>query len=332
MRMTLQDYIDKYGIESGTRRYNGVLKLLESRRKTYDTQPYVRFTRAWFIWKYPDDGIFRFNEHVRKSRQSEENMIHRWGTELGKQKWQETVAKKNTIALVRELRGEAGVEDMAAKRKEGINNYWNKLSDDEKTAATASRVQKAKETKKQRYGDKTKLELYLEKYGEDGHIKYAEHLQKIFKSIGHSAEAEKLIKTIINDNSWLLNYTIYYRDVNDKTKAEWFLSNKTGVWFYDLCVKEAKAILEYDGSRWHPTLSQSTEHGQDLMAIIGISYAEKYKKDQLKIKVANDAGFKVFVIRSDFTEYDKAAIIQDYLTYIKGIINNELHTHSEKIC
>ena len=226
MPMTLQEYIDKYGEESGTKRYNGVQKLLVSRKKTYDSQPYTRFTKEWFVWKYPEDGIDRFNEHVNKSRQSEENMIKRWGEELGKKKWQETVAKKNTDALLRASGHSDKADEMARKRKEGINNYWAGLSDSEHQTVMKTRMAKSKNTKKERYGGKTKLEIYLEKYGEEGHTKYAEFLQTIFKSIGHSKEAETFIKSVIDKNDWLLNYTLYYRDSEDKTKWSGSLAQK----------------------------------------------------------------------------------------------------------
>lgn len=322
MKMTLQDYISKYGEESGTRRYNGVQKLLASRKKTYDSQPYVRFTKEWFLWKYPNDGLDRFNDHVNKSRQSEENMIKRWGEEIGKQKWQETLRKKNTTALLRERYGDDAVKDLNKKRQEGIKKYWNGLSEDEKNKKIQDQSEKSKETKKQRYGGKSKLSIYLEKYGEEGHIKYAEYLQKSFKSIGHSREAEEIIKSIINNNIWLLNYSLYYRDSNDKSRCEWFLSNKGGVNFYDFCVKEAKAILEYDGARWHPTKEQAMNLKNELMEITGISYDKKYKKDQAKLKLAENNGFEVFVVRSDFTEQQKSDIINAFINYIRNKLND----------
>ena len=151
MLMTLQDYIDKYGEESGSKRYNGVQKLLESRKKTYESQPYARLTKEWFVWKYPDDGLERFNEHVDKSRQSEENMIKRWGEELGKKKWQETVAKKNTRKIVRKLYGNIAVEELEKKRKVGHQKYWDSLSDIDKEKKLKERGKKISDTKKLKY-------------------------------------------------------------------------------------------------------------------------------------------------------------------------------------
>ena len=317
MPMSLQDYINKYGEESGTKRYNGVQKLLVSRKKTYDSQPYTRFTKEWFVWKYPEDGLDRFNDHVNKSRQSEENMIKRWGEELGKKKWQETVAKKNTKKIVAERYGVDAANEFERKRIQGISLYWDGLSEGERTKKRQATAKKASATKKERYGNKTKLKLYLEKYGEDGHIKYAEYLQTIFKSIGHSKEAETLIKSVIENNTWLLDYSLYYRDSEDKTKCEWFLSSIEGVNFYDFCVREAKTILEYDGSRWHPTEVQAKKLKTELMEITGLTYSQKYKKDQAKLKMATDRGFRVFVVRSDFTKQQKSDTINEFINYIK---------------
>lgn len=317
MRMTLQDYIDKYGEKSGTKRYNGVIKLLESRKKTYESQPYVRFTKEWFIWKYPEDGLDRFNDHVNKSRQSEENMINRWGEELGKKKWQETVAKKNTRKIIGEKYGPDAMVKRDQRLKESLARYWDQFTEEEKRQKRQDKANKAKNTIKERYGDKTKLEIFLEKYGEDGHIQYAKYLQTIFKSIGYSKEAETFIKSIISNNQWLLNYTLYYRDSTDNSKTEWFISSNKGVNFYDLCVREAKSILEYDGSRWHPTEAQAKELKNEIMEITGLTYSQKYTKDQNKLKMATDRGFKVFLVRSDFTEQEKSSTINEFINYTK---------------
>lgn len=322
MRMTLEDYIAKYGVESGTKRFNGVIKLLKSRKKTYESQPFVRFTKEWFIWKYPKDGAARFQEHINKSRQSEKNMILRWGEELGKKKWQETLLKKNTRKLVKEQKGEDALLKFDQKRNQKLAEFWKNLSDDERKQKIKDRTSKSLETKKRKYGGKKKLEIFLEMYGvEQGHIEYANFLRKIFKSIGSSRESSNLIKSIISDHSWLTSYELFYRDPDDPTKVEWFISNKEGVWFYDFCVREAKAILEYNGAKWHPTEEQVSQFGDEIMEILGVSFRHRYQKDLNKIKVAEDRGFKVFVIRSDFTIEQKTNIIRDFIVYIKEKLN-----------
>ena len=53
------------------------------------------------------------------------------------------------------------------------------------------------------------------------------------------------------------------------------------------------------------------------MEITGLTYSQKFKKDQTKLKMASDRGFKVFVVRSDFTEQQKSDIIDECINYTK---------------
>ena len=39
--------------------------------------------------------------------------------------------------------------------------------------------------------------------------------------------------------------------------------------------------------------------------------------DQAKLKMATDRGFKVFVVRSDFTEQQKSYTISEFINYTK---------------
>jgi len=66
------------------------------------------------------------------------------------------------------------------------------------------------------------------------------------------------------------------------------------------------------------------------MEVTKISYAEKYKKDQAKIKMAEDRGFTVFTVRSDFTEEQKSAIIEQFISHIKEK-SNVLSSNTKKI-
>ncbi len=317
MVMSLDDYIKKYGEVSGTKRYLGVQKLLKSRSATYASQPFVRFTREWFIWRYPEDGEDRFQEHVNKSRQSEENMIKRHGTELGKKKWQETVAKKNTVAIKRAKEGDDAVKDWYKRSGQTHKNTLENMTDDERAKWRSSQAEKRKQTVLERYGNKSKLEIYIQKYGEEGPQYYAEYLQTIFKAIGFSSEAETIIKSIIHDNPWLKDYTLYYRDSEDKSKKEWFIADRLGVRFYDFCVKEAKVILEYDGAKWHPTQEQVNEFGDELMEVTKISYKEKYAIDAAKRAKAQEKGFTVYTIRSDYTQTQVKVIIEQFIDQVR---------------
>jgi hypothetical protein len=53
------------------------------------------------------------------------------------------------------------------------------------------------------------------------------------------------------------------------------------------------------------------------MEITGLTYSQKYKKDQAKLKTASDQRFKVFVVRSNFTDEQKTNIITEFIKYTK---------------
>jgi len=318
MPMSLDDFVNKYGPESGKKRYLGLQKCLDSRKKTYNSHPYPRLTKEWFMWRYPVDGEQRFEMHVAKSIQSLENFIQRYGVDDGTTRYQETMLKKNTVAIVKSKLGKDAIDAWYAKSSSSHKYRLASMDPDEYSVWSQRRVEKSRQTKKDRYGDKSKLEIFIDKYGENGPTMYAEYLQKIFKSIGASAEAETLIKSIISDNPWLQKYTLYYRDSNLLNSVEWFIADKSGVCFYDFCVKERKVILEYDGSRWHPTLEQVEKFGDEIMQVIGISYREKYNRDIDKRVKAEKHGFTVFTVRADFTIAEKTTIIEKFLKKVKN--------------
>lgn len=317
MVMSLTDYINKYGEESGTKRYCGMQKLLASRKETYKSHPYKRLTQEWFMWRYPEDGATRWESFVNDSKQTLDNFIARYGQEEGELKYRETMAKKNTVAIKRNNSGDDSITEWYDKSRQSLKSRRDNMGEEEYNAWIVSKTNKAKQTKKERYGGKSKLEVYIEQYGEEGPRQYAEYLQKIFKAIGSSAQAETIIKRIIKDNPWLNEYSLYYRDSEDQSKKEWFIADKSGVNFYDLCVKEAMVILEYDGAKWHPTTEQVDKYGDELMEMTGTSYKEKYEVDTAKRFKAEEKGFSVYTIRSDYTQEQTNAIISQFIEEVR---------------
>lgn len=322
MVMSLDDFIQKYGEKSGTKRYHGLQKALKVREESYKKHPYKRLTHEWFLWRYPDDGQERWEAFVNGSKQSLENFVNRYGQEEGERKYAETMAKKNTVAIKREKSGDEAVKEWYRLSGQSYKTTLENMSEEEYIAWRDKKAAKLKKTHLERYGNKTKLEIYIQKYGEDGPSKYANYLQKIFKAIGSSVPAETLIKQIIQDNHWLTDYSLYYRDSQDSSKYEWFIADKTGVHFYDFCVKEAKVILEYDGAKWHPTQEQVDQYGNELMEITGISFKDKFEMDQSKKTKALAHGFSIYTIRSDFTEEQKSIIIEQFINEVKNNVRN----------
>jgi hypothetical protein len=310
MPMSLQDYIDKYGEESGTKRYNGVQKLLVSRKKTYDSQPYARFTKEWFVWKYPKDGLDKFNEHVNKSRQSEENMIKRWGEELGKKKWQETVAKKNTVALTREKFGDEVVADRYKRQQETASKQSPEQKEDIKRRRNAGLEKHLSENVR----GKTRLEFFTSRYGEiEGTQRYHETMKKAFHGPNRMSAPAKQVYTTLCEKLPQSKIDELYCDVPGK--QEFWLSESPNIYGYDFTHRETKSILEFNGSFWHPE-----EPNESLHPVTKKTLTEMYNNDKRKKELAEENGFTVFVITDKMTSGEQELIVDQFCANItKGL-------------
>jgi very-short-patch-repair endonuclease len=317
-KMTVEDYIDKYGEVRGREKYDQMQRRLDTRAKTYSAQPYRRLTAEWFVWRYgEEEGTRRSEEHAAKSVHSLENFVKRHGEEEGRRMYEQTMLKKNTVERSREIYGDRAEEIIAERYKRSVANRrksFDKMTPSEREAAASQKSQRISASLTRKYKGKTKLGVFCEKYGDhEGPVKYAEYLQKVFTKIGYSSEATCLFQQLITRYPVLNTLTLFYRDNSDHSKMEWFISDSSGVMFYDFVVKETKTILEYDGFRWHPSVEQVEQYGDELMEITGISYKEKYLKDLAKRQKAIDKGFDVFVIRSDHTEEEKGEIMTRFI-------------------
>lgn len=321
---SLDHYIEKHGVEKGTRVFNQ----LHKREETYKKSPYQRLTREWFIWRYGEsEGEKKFDSHVSKSRQTLDNFVKRHGEELGTIKYQETIRKKNTVELTRIQLGEDAdsvIKDRYARSIKKRKSTLAQMSDEERTSRAQTAKDKANLTKKTKAAGRTKFQIYCDSY-DDGPERYGIYLQSIFKGIGSSKEASSIFDRILEENDWLACLSVYYR--GKYREKEYFLSDSTSIFFYDFVVKESKTILEYDGSRWHPTQKQVEEHGDEIMEVCGISFREKYENDQKKISKAMNRGFDVFVIRSDMTKEEKDFIIKKFLDKTKEKNELQIHEH-----
>lgn len=310
MRMSLQDYIDKYGKESGTKRYYGMQKLLVSRKKTYESQPYGRFTKEWFIWKYPEDGLERFNEHVNKSRQSEENMIKRWGEELGKKKWQETVAKKNTVASVKKQKGDEAIRERYRKQQETCN----KKTPEQKEKI----IQQRKANSEKYFSDirgKSRLEMFISRYGEiEGLQKYHNTMTKAFHGPNRMSAPAKKIYAILCQKLPQEKIEKLYCDVPGK--KEFWLRESNKIYAYDFVDRESKTILEFNGSFWHPNQPSESIH-----PVAKKTLTEMYNKDQKKKELAIENGFSFFVVTDNMSLEEQNLIIEQFcINILKGSI------------
>lgn len=254
-KMELDDYIEKYGIESGTKRYHGVLKLLESRKKTHELYPYRRLTKEWFIWKYPEDGELRFNNHVAKSLQSLDNFITRYGEELGTQKYNETIEKKNTVKISKEKYGQSVVD----ARYEKAKNTYNSKSDEYKLSVNLAKA-KTREVYLTTIRGRRRIDILIEKYGvEIGTKKYQDIISKSFSGpCRMSKPAYEIYKNLQYQIPEIID-NIYCDVAGSK---EYFIFDKSSkqLYSYDFTHREALVILEYNDIFWHPTEKSDCIH------------------------------------------------------------------------
>lgn len=310
MPMSLNDYINKYGEESGTKRFYGMRKLLENRKKTYDAQPYKRLTKEWFVWKYPDDGLDRFNAHVNKSRQSEENMIARWGDELGRKKWQETVAKKNTVALARERHGDQAVAARYRKQQQTAS----KQSPEQKETIKKKRLAGLEEHLAKHVRGKSRLDFFISRYGEiEGAQRYHATMKKAFRGPNRmSAPAKRIYVQLCSKLPKNLVDELYC-DVPGK--QEFWLSHTTGIYGYDFTHRATKTILEFNGGFWHPLAPSDTLH-----PVTKKTLTEMFNSDKKKKELAEEQGFTVFVVTDTMTDAEQDLIVNQFCARLtKGL-------------
>ena len=63
------------------------------------------------------------------------------------------------------------------------------------------------------------------------------------------------------------------------------------------------------------------------MVVTGISYKDAFERDLKKMQRAISKGFKVFKIRSDFTDEQKSVIIKQFLDEVRNESSNFLQVH-----
>lgn len=306
MRKTLHDFILKYGEEQGIRRFEGHKKAEETKKQKYNSQPYKRLTKDWYIWRYGKEiGLSKFNEFALKCAHTLENFIKNHGEIEGTKKYLETIEKKNTVR-------NASPEEI--KRRYDLQKQTMDSKTDEEKQDIIDRRRKSTEP----YLDsvvrgKSRLEVFIHHHGEkDGIKRYNECIIKTFQGPSRMTKEASVIyeqlKILLSDNEL---EEIYCDDPSLDKKEFWLLQNNKML-SYDFTHRKSKTILEYDGAYWHP-LSPSDE----IHEITKLTLTEMYHNDINKLKLANDNGFTVLKIRSSDTKDQKDKTIDSFIKSIR---------------
>lgn len=310
MPMTLNDYIKKYGKDSGIKRYNGMQRTLQKRKEKYALQPYKRLTKEWFMWRYPTDGLKRFEEFANKSAHTEENFIRLYGNEAGKKKYHETIQKKDTVQIIRQKHGK-DADNILSKRYKKQQQTMNSKTDIEKNDIRERRIKSSKPYFDSIRGRK-RIDVLIEKYGEDEGIRrYQDIIKKTFSgpcrmSIG-ALQIYELFTNYLSEGQ----ISEVYCDIPGK--QEFWLIDNYKFYSYDFTHRKSKNILEYDGTFWHPRKLSFESHPVTKKKLI-----EMWDYDTKKIQHAIDAGFTVSIIKDTDCKSVKDRIIQEFCERIKN--------------
>jgi very-short-patch-repair endonuclease len=119
-----------------------------------------------------------------------------------------------------------------------------------------------------------------------------------------SKEANRAIEEILNR----LDGYDYGRVKSAKNNGEFFLTeNRKNYYLYDLCFRDLKLIVEYQGTSYHPkNLDENFIPPYKSMG----TKAEIWNKDRLKENLAKANGFDIDYIWSDNVENDINKIVE----------------------
>jgi len=157
------------------------------------------------------------------------------------------------------------------------------------------------------------MKKLTQKYINKGYDEFTalENAQKDYKK-----RAKKTMKTRIKNKSFgwqkaskqSLDYFKPLMDYLDKenieyyvgteTKQEWFIAKGTEYFYsYDFCIPSKKLIIEYNGEHIHPNPEMSKEDWNNWRHCWNKKTADECRElDQIKIKVAEERGYKVIEV------------------------------------
>ena len=292
-RKTLVWYVEKYGIVSGTRRFNGVQKGELAKKQKYAKQPFGRLSKEWYIWRYGEfEGTTRFDSFVGKCTQNLDNFIKRHGEKEGVRMHQQCMSKKNTIKLAREKHGEDFVKARCAKI--GASKRGRKCSEQARENMRAGQRKANLVSKKDRF---------IKKYGEkEGLEKYLEHKKKVYAGPNRATQPVLDIISILEKRLSKEAFDDLYFGARGRNEY-WLRDRDTNkLFFYDIVDPKARLIIEYDGAFWHPrdgSLDPNKKVGMELHPVTKIPLRKMMWDDSYKKAVADENNFYLFLIHEN---------------------------------
>jgi very-short-patch-repair endonuclease len=270
-----------------------------------------------YIEKYGDeDGRKRYKEHINKIsfQNSLEGYKRKYGDKEGIKIFEKVNSKKDSMSLEYFLQKNDNNMFVALKeyedRKKGVDvsikSLISKYGQEMGLLKHQERVNKSNQTLENRQ-DKEKIfksraitiDNLKKKYGtyEEALSRYNDWRKKVSVPICRASKEsletfEPLIDILINQ------FDVKIEDIyiGHKEKSEFFIRKDEFLYFYDFTIRSKKIIIEFNGVLFHPKL-ENTDWINPFDKKIDSKTA--YNKQQNKIKIAVESGFKVLEIWSD---------------------------------
>lgn len=213
---------------------------------------------------------------------TEENLIKKWGYDVGKNKWLEYRNKqsiKNSFEYKRDKYGwtKKQFDDYNKSRSVTVENLINRHGEKIGLEIWEKYCDRQKYT--------TSLNYFIEKYGKiEGEAKYNNFCEKRLIEVGYSDLSQKLFRII--DSKFNNRYKTYY-GINNGEKM---FNHDDGVYYLDYYIEDLNIGIEFNGDIWHanPDIYESediTFPFKNNLKASDIWEKDKIKNDFLKTKL-----------------------------------------------
>lgn len=250
-----------------------------------------------YKWWYGDnDGIEKYNisKQNKKNANSLENYIRKYGKKIGTERYNSW--KTYGISLDNYI-FKHGIELGIKKwnnylemhsNKRSLENYITRLGIVNGEKEFYSHLERNRKSKT--------IIGFIEKYGEElGKKKYKEWINKCssWGRNGSKISIRHIMPPLLKIG---LNLSDIYIGISGSKELS-LLAKNGKIYWYDCAIPTKKLIIEFNSNAWHPDKNRLGNSFNNWKPPKGnISSIEKYDYDQLKIKSAIDAGYKVLII------------------------------------
>lgn len=278
---------------------------------------------------YPEE-ILVDPELAAKTAVTLQNLVKKYGKEVGEKKWQEYKDKQalsNTFEYKAKKHGwsKTDFDQYNQSRSATFENFVKRYG--EKEALN----QWNQYCERQRYTNS--LEYFIEKYGNDGLKKWNEYCAERGKSMSLEFIMEKYevdfsgAEEILSDRyktNFSSNLEKHFVDkliekIGDikytyKTKQFCIWSYELGApLFYDITCSKRNKIIEFNGDYWHanPAITESNT----VIKQNGLTAQDIWNRDKIKHNTAINRGFDVLVVWESEFKNDKQKTIDNTIKW-----------------